>query len=85
MLIVCMDANFRLRNQMVSNDRVDPGLGTGLSYFVPPEKYKAHLLACMDIEDISTCMGFAALASHRGARGEFIMPNGVGDLQKGER
>jgi len=29
-----MDANFRLKNQLVSNYSVDPGLGIGLAYMV---------------------------------------------------
>lgn len=35
------DACFRLKRKLFSNDDKDPGLGTGWSYFVENEPYKA--------------------------------------------
>ncbi|KAF9540711.1 hypothetical protein CPC08DRAFT_650802 [Agrocybe pediades] len=99
--IICMDANFRLKNQIVSNYSQDPGLGTGLAYMVPRIAYENYVLSRADSDDISTCVGFQALAKantkfSRGlrytgvgaavcGRSEMILPSGVGNLQKGER
>ncbi|KAI0060916.1 hypothetical protein BV25DRAFT_1806418, partial [Artomyces pyxidatus] len=98
--IFAMDANFWLKNRLRSSDEKDPGLATGMAYFVENEKYQAHLLDYTTQEDISTCTGFAALANANlkkssglrvtgvGAmicRHSLWQANGVGDLQKGER
>ena len=120
--LVCMDANFRLKNNLVSNLSTDPGLGNGMTYMVPRQPYEAYVLSQADAEDvsvlshnlvfcnanvvfcfhqISTCVGFQALAkattqSTRGlrytgvgavvcGRSEMVLPNAVGNLQKGER
>ncbi|PPQ81057.1 hypothetical protein CVT25_014571 [Psilocybe cyanescens] len=100
-MIICMDANFWLKNQLVSNYSQDPGLGIGLAYMVPREPYETYVLSRADDKDISTCVGFLALAKANtkfsvglrytgvGAvvcrRSEMVMPIGVGNLQKGER
>lgn len=52
-LIVCLDANFRLKNQMRSSYKVDPGLGTGWAYFVPLEPYFKYVLSCTNDDDAS--------------------------------
>ena len=120
MLILCLNANFRLKNQLQSLYAKDPGLGTGLSYFGPLDPYFKYIMTCTTDEDvcghilclvskpyrytfiqISTCVGFLAIAQQntRFSKGlcytgvgcascgqsEMIFPNGVGDLQKGER
>ncbi|KAF9502212.1 hypothetical protein BDN71DRAFT_1515913 [Pleurotus eryngii] len=100
-LFVSVDANFRLKNRLRSNELVDAGLHTGLAYFVPQVSYKEHVMNHVSQADISSCSGFAALSradskSSTGlrytgvgmcicARHELIRPLGVGDLQKGER
>jgi len=53
MMFVCMDANFRLKNQLVSNYSQDPGLGTGLAYMVPREPYEQYVLSRCDDSDVS--------------------------------
>ncbi|KAJ7693264.1 hypothetical protein B0H16DRAFT_1669558 [Mycena metata] len=79
----------------------DPVLGTGWAYFTENEPYRQYLLSVTDQKEISTCSGLAALdyANTKFSRGysstgvgmgvcarhEFVQPNGVGDLQKGER
>ncbi|KAF8069293.1 hypothetical protein FPV67DRAFT_1415377 [Lyophyllum atratum] len=99
--MVAMDANFRLKQQLVSSYSQDPGLGTGLSYMVRREPYEKYVLSKASQGDISTCVGFAALskantkfskglrytgvAAVSCSRGEMILPCGVGDLIKGER
>jgi len=45
MLFLCMDANFRLKNQLVSNYSQDPGLGTGWAYMAPRKKYESYVLS----------------------------------------
>ncbi|KJA18008.1 hypothetical protein HYPSUDRAFT_115767, partial [Hypholoma sublateritium FD-334 SS-4] len=100
-LLICMDANFRLKNHLVSNFSVDPGLWNGMAYMVPRAPYEEYVLSQADAEDISTCVGFQALAkattqNTRGlrytgvsgamcGRSEMVLPNSVGNLQRGER
>lgn len=86
---------------MVSSEKKDPGLGTGLAYFVEDKPYRKYLATKTNQKEMSSCTGLAAL-DHANtkfskgyattgagigvcARHEFIQPNGVGDLQKGER
>ncbi|KAH7919505.1 hypothetical protein BV22DRAFT_1108049 [Leucogyrophana mollusca] len=101
-LFIAIDANFRLKRKHVSKDSVDPGLSSGLAYFVPEDAFKAHLKANTGhVQEKSTCAGHNAVnmadtKSDRGlaatgvgtvdcARHNMKLPNGVGDLQKGER
>lgn len=42
-LFVCIDANFRMKRKAVSSDIADPGLNTGIAYFVGEVGYKAFL------------------------------------------
>ncbi|PPQ76859.1 hypothetical protein CVT26_001497 [Gymnopilus dilepis] len=101
MFFICMDANFRLKNQLVSNYSQDPGLGTGWAYMVPRKPYEKYVLSKASDDDISTCVGFQALAKANSkysvglrytgvnsvvcGRSEMIFPQGVGNLHKGER
>ncbi|KAJ7079314.1 hypothetical protein C8R43DRAFT_1143270 [Mycena crocata] len=101
MLLLAVDANFKLKNRLRANERFDPSLGPGWGAFVEPEGYKEHLKGYVGENDISTCIAFAALlqkdtrlttglrTSGVGgcvcARHECLRPNGLGDLQKGER
>ncbi|KAF7966211.1 hypothetical protein HWV62_39676 [Athelia sp. TMB] len=101
MLILAMDANFRLTNRIIKGERDDPELGPGWAYTVPPGPYKEHLKGYVSEKDITTCIAFAALLQKDSkvttglrtsgvgacmcARHEVFRPNGVGDLQKGER
>ncbi|KAJ6503466.1 hypothetical protein C8R47DRAFT_969052 [Mycena vitilis] len=101
MLILALDANFKLRNRLRVNEINDPSLGPGWGAFVEPKGYKKHLKHYVAEKDVSTCIAFAALlqkdtrmttglrVSGVGgcvcARHECMRPNGLGDLQKGER
>ncbi|KAF7321068.1 CxC2 domain-containing protein [Mycena chlorophos] len=101
MLILAVDANFRLKNRVRANEIHDPALGPGWGYWVEPVGYKEHVKKYISESDISTCIAFAALlqkdtrmttglrVSGVGgcvcARHECVRPNGLGDLQKGER
>ncbi|KAJ7772559.1 hypothetical protein DFH07DRAFT_953027 [Mycena maculata] len=101
MLLLAVNANFKLKNCMHANEVDDPLLGPGWSYWVEPKRYKRHLKKYVGEKDLSTCIAFAALlqkdtrlttglhASGVGgcicARHECVRPSGIGDLQNGER
>ncbi|KAJ7103991.1 hypothetical protein B0H15DRAFT_942026 [Mycena belliarum] len=101
MLILAVDANFRLKNRLRNKEIDDPSLGPGWGYWVEPKKYNRHIKKYVSEKDVSTCIAFAALlqkdtrmttglrVSGVGgcvcARHECMRPNGLGDLQKGER
>ncbi|KAJ7027247.1 hypothetical protein C8F04DRAFT_965417, partial [Mycena alexandri] len=100
-LCLAFDACFRLKRRLVSSELKDPGLGTGFAYMVENEPYRAYLRTVTNQKEMNTCSGLAALdyANTKFSRGysttgvgmgvcarhEFVQPNGVGDLQRGER
>ncbi|KAJ7828015.1 hypothetical protein B0H14DRAFT_2594831 [Mycena olivaceomarginata] len=100
-LFIALDACFRLKRRMISSEFKDPGLGTGWAYVTENAPYRHFLLTVTDQKEMSTCSGLAALdyANTKFSRGysttgvgmgvcarhEFVQPNGVGDLQRGER
>ncbi|KAF7321207.1 hypothetical protein HMN09_00209300 [Mycena chlorophos] len=100
-LYIAIDACFRLKRRAISSVLRDPALVPGWAYFVEPEPYRQYLLTVRDQKEISTCNGLRALdyANTKFCRGysttgvamcvcarhEFVLPNGVGDLQRGER
>ncbi|KAF7307110.1 CxC2 domain-containing protein [Mycena indigotica] len=100
-LMLSVDANFRLKNRLRANQRNDPPLGGGQSYFVENEPYQRHLKEYVAEKDVTTCAAFAALmqkdtklttglrVSGVGgvvcARHGLVRRQGMGDLQKGER
>ncbi|KAJ7429914.1 hypothetical protein B0H11DRAFT_2166673 [Mycena galericulata] len=95
------DANFRLSERNVSSDARDPMLAQGMAYFVNRPPYMDFIKNYVTQEDISTCSGFQAmfLANLKRINGlrtsgvggvtctrhNMWRPNGLGDLQKGER
>ncbi|KAJ6501536.1 hypothetical protein C8R47DRAFT_1211112 [Mycena vitilis] len=101
MLLLAMDANFRLKNRIRANEHEDLPLGSGWGHLVEEAPYKEHLKGYIAEKDVSTCIAFAALmqkdtrlttglrCSGVGgvvcARHETVRPQGIGDLQKGER
>ncbi|KAF8142761.1 hypothetical protein K438DRAFT_1634899, partial [Mycena galopus ATCC 62051] len=100
-IFLAIDACLRLKHRLVSSERKDPSLGPGWSYMVETAPYREYLLTVTDQKEMSTCSGLAALdyANTKFSRGysatgvgmgvcarhEFVQPNGVRDLQKGER
>ncbi|KAJ6488281.1 hypothetical protein C8R47DRAFT_1071998 [Mycena vitilis] len=100
-LILAVDANFKLKNRIRANERDDPPLGPGWGAFVEPTRYREHLKKYVAENDVSSCIAFAALTQKETknttglrvsgvggcvcARHEVVRPNGLGDLQKGER
>ncbi|KAJ7017143.1 hypothetical protein C8F04DRAFT_979864 [Mycena alexandri] len=101
MLILAMDANFRLKNRLRANEHDDPSLRGGNGYFVEETGYRKHLRNYVAEKDASSCIAFAALLQKETrlttglrcsgvggcvcARHGVIRPQGLGDLQKGER
>ncbi|KAF8993591.1 hypothetical protein BDZ89DRAFT_972725 [Hymenopellis radicata] len=100
-LFIALDANFRLRNSIVSTHERDPSLGEGMAYFVPRGPYLSHIRSFVNQEEMSSCSGFQAmflanLKNVKGLRTTGVVgvtcsrhsvwrPNGMGDLQRGER
>ncbi|KAF9503088.1 hypothetical protein BS47DRAFT_1374499 [Hydnum rufescens UP504] len=87
MLFLAIDANFHMKGRWIKGE--DQGLGMGWAYFVNNNEYQAYLSSFQDQNEVSTCsfeglhttgVG-ASTCAHHG----FILPNGFGDLQKGER
>lgn len=52
MLILALDACFRLKRRIVSSEKKDPGLGTGWGYFVEDEPYRNYLLTVTDQDEV---------------------------------
>ncbi|KAJ7059879.1 hypothetical protein C8F01DRAFT_1253971 [Mycena amicta] len=100
-LMLALDANFRLKNRIRSNEKHDPSLGPGWGCFVESEAYKDHLRDYVAESDVSTCIAFAALMEKETrlttglrvsgvggcvcGRHGVVRAQGLGDLQKGER
>ncbi|KAJ7059029.1 hypothetical protein C8F01DRAFT_1303448, partial [Mycena amicta] len=100
-LMLALDANFRLKNRIRTNEKHDPSLGPGWGCFVDTEPYKEHLRDYVAEVDVSTCIAFAALMQKETrlttglrvsgvggcvcARHGVVRAQGIGDLQKGER
>jgi hypothetical protein len=74
MLLLAVDANFRLKNRMKANEIDNPPLGPGWGYWVEPIKYREHSKNYIHKKDVSQVVwvrgltdGFqcrSALASH---------------------
>ena len=47
-----MDANFHLKNQLVSTYSADPGLGTGMVYMVDQLPYESYVLSQASDADV---------------------------------
>ncbi len=58
---IASDANFHMYNLFCSSDAADPGLHTGLAYYVKPDKYKKHILKHITQTDVS--LGSAVMES----------------------
>ncbi|KAF9508560.1 hypothetical protein BS47DRAFT_1373652 [Hydnum rufescens UP504] len=96
MLFLAIDANFRMKGRWIKGE--DQGLSTGWAYFCGFAWYcNLDILNAQ----VSTCSGLSAIdhANSKASKGlhatgvgastcarhGFILPNGFGDLQKGER
>ncbi|KAJ6488184.1 hypothetical protein C8R47DRAFT_978857 [Mycena vitilis] len=100
-LFLAIDANFRMKRKQVSSEAVDPGLNNGAAFFSEVKTYMEHVGKHWDVEqEKSRCVSHDAVNQpDREARGtassgigtvdcarhNMKRPNGVGDLQKGEK
>ncbi|KAJ7795160.1 hypothetical protein B0H14DRAFT_2391995 [Mycena olivaceomarginata] len=100
-IFLALDANFRLQRKDVSTEEHDPGLSEGWAFFGEVKKYMAHLdKHWAQPQERSTCVAHDAVdkpdreslgtaSSGIGtvdcARHNMKRPNGIGDLQRGER
>ncbi|KAL0572707.1 hypothetical protein V5O48_009258 [Marasmius crinis-equi] len=98
---IAVDACFRLKRRTVSSEQKDPGLYTGLAYFVPQAAYQEFAKYAPDQDEKSSCPGLMAIdqANTKFAKGyaqtgvilclcsrhEMIEPNGTVDTSKGEK
>ncbi|KAH8823082.1 hypothetical protein DL96DRAFT_1743418 [Flagelloscypha sp. PMI_526] len=101
MLLLAMDANFRLKSCLRKNSRGTVDLGDGWGFFIPSQTYREFISQVTDDDDISNCVAFAVLAManmkfSKSLRASGVgrvfcsrhgvpRPNGIRDLQKGER
>jgi hypothetical protein len=53
MLIVAMDANFRLRSKLRAASTKDPSMGLGLAYFVDHQPYAEFIKGYVDQDEVS--------------------------------
>ncbi|KAF9003812.1 hypothetical protein BDZ89DRAFT_1145888 [Hymenopellis radicata] len=60
-LFIGLDANFRLRNRLVSTHERDPSLADGMAYFVPRAEYVSHIRNFINQNEMSSCSGFQAM------------------------
>ncbi|CAK5270584.1 unnamed protein product [Mycena citricolor] len=100
-LFVAIDANFRMKRKTVSSEHADPDLNRGCAFYSEVGAYMQHVRGHWDMEqEKSRCVSHDAVnepnRESRGtassgigtvdcARHNMKRPNGVVDLQKGER
>ncbi|KIP01466.1 hypothetical protein PHLGIDRAFT_80565, partial [Phlebiopsis gigantea 11061_1 CR5-6] len=98
--VVSIDCNFRVKSRYRKSNKPDVCLSPGWSYMVEHSKYEQHYTKYASQEEISNCVehraiGQANMKKHKGlnatgvvaasCRHELFRPNGLGDLQRGER
>lgn len=64
MLILAMDANFRLTNGYIKNELHDPSLGPGWGHIVEKALYEAHIKNYVSEGDVSRSARSFTLACH---------------------
>ncbi|KAK7038932.1 hypothetical protein VNI00_010323 [Paramarasmius palmivorus] len=96
-----LDACFRLKRRNISSEKKDPGLYTGLAYYVPQPDYQEWMKSVPEQKETSSCNSLAAVQQantkyNRGyattgailclcARHEMVEPNGTVDTSRGEK
>ncbi|KAE9405463.1 hypothetical protein BT96DRAFT_934947 [Gymnopus androsaceus JB14] len=100
-IFIAIDACFPLKRRHAGSWSTDPPMCDGGSYFVESGLYREYCKKMQDQDEICTCTRLAAMdfANTKYSKGcsttgvgmatcgchEIVMPNGVGDLQKGEQ
>ncbi|KAK7028198.1 hypothetical protein VNI00_014888 [Paramarasmius palmivorus] len=77
MLCICLDANFRLKLQLVSSYSRDPPLTNGAGYFIERQKYLTWT-APNQADEISSCVTLNALAKQNTKFSKGLRYTGVG-------
>ncbi|KAG2037090.1 hypothetical protein BDR03DRAFT_934153 [Suillus americanus] len=80
-LFLAIDANFRLKQRLVSSDDRDPGLSQGWGYFVKESNYKAYLQENASLaQEKSNCVSHNAvnMADTKSSKG--LAATGVGTV-----
>ncbi|KAK7019683.1 hypothetical protein VNI00_018005 [Paramarasmius palmivorus] len=77
---LCIDANFRLKEQLVSSHSRDPSLNDGLGYFVKRRDYEKYVLQNPEGDEITTCVPLAALAKQNTKFSKGLRYTGVGGV-----
>ncbi|KAG1809624.1 uncharacterized protein BJ212DRAFT_1448720 [Suillus subaureus] len=80
--------SIKLKQKVVSSDAADPSLNAGWAYFVEEHRYNTCISHnVVNMVDIKSSCGLAAtgIGTIDCARHDMKLPNGVGDLQKGEQ
>ncbi|KAJ7080875.1 hypothetical protein C8R43DRAFT_965666 [Mycena crocata] len=99
MLLLVMDTNFHMKSWLCVNKREDLPLGSGWGNLVEEEPYKEHLRGYVAEKDYFYCLCGAFTEGHTDdyriemfwsggvvcTRHKVVCPEGMGDLQKGER
>ncbi|ESK82193.1 hypothetical protein Moror_14446 [Moniliophthora roreri MCA 2997] len=100
-LLISKDANFKQKAQARPNDHRDVPLNPGWGCTVHHKPYLEEMTKYANQDEISHCVGFSAIwnANNKKTKGlratgvsavtcschELVQPNGLGDLQVGER
>ncbi|KAG2148677.1 uncharacterized protein EDB93DRAFT_1250112 [Suillus bovinus] len=80
-LFVGIDANFRLKQKLVSSDIVDPGISKGWLYFVEEKAYKSYLADNKNQnQECSTCTSHNAMNMANTKKSKGLAATGVGTM-----
>ncbi|KAG2353833.1 hypothetical protein BDR07DRAFT_1454358 [Suillus spraguei] len=80
-LFLAIDANFRLKRRLVSNDIKDPGLSPGWGYFVEEGQYKTYLRNHADVtQEKSMCVSHNAINMADTKLSKGLAATGVGSV-----
>jgi hypothetical protein len=80
-LFVGIDANFKLKRKKISNEKADPSLSKGWSYFVEEKTYKAFLELHKDLpQEKSTCSNYDAIAKANSRDARYLDSTGAGTV-----
>ncbi|KAF8137103.1 hypothetical protein EV363DRAFT_1156356 [Boletus edulis] len=80
-LFVAIDANFRLKRRAISNDKIDPSLSRGWSYFVEELSYKLYLHEHANLrQEKSMCSSHSAVNGVESKSTEGLAATGAGSV-----
>ncbi|KAK0232588.1 hypothetical protein IW262DRAFT_1451047 [Armillaria fumosa] len=84
--VLAVDTNFRMNSRDKLSEKADPGLHTGLAYYVKHDDYVKHVHKYASQKDISSCSSFRTLAHAESKYNKGLHATDIaGDLQVRER